>query len=237
MLTYLLELLVVAVGSIVQGAVGFGYALVSAPLLVLIDPNLVPAPATVGAAAVGVLNAYRNRRPVDYRGIGWASVGVVPGTILAGVVLAQASAGSLAVLVGILVLLAVAVSLAGLQVSRSPKVMASAGAISGFMGTTATIGGPPIALVYQRESGPYIRSTLARFFLVATAFAVVAQVWSGRLGVDELWAGLALYPGILAGFLLSRPLLPVLDAGWTRGAVLTVAAGSSLVVLLRELLS
>lgn len=231
-----LEFLVVTVGSVIQASVGFGFNLVAAPLLVLIDPGLVPGPATVAAAAVGMLNAYRNRSPVDWYGIRWASLGLVPGTVVAGFTLARVEGDSLAVLVGVLVLAAVLISLAGLHPPRTPKVLTSVGAISGFMGTTATIGGPPIALLFQRESGPFIRATLARFFLVATVFAVAAQILAGKLGLQELLQGLSLYPGILLGFLLSKRLISVLDAGWTRPAVLSVAAASSLVVLLRELL-
>lgn len=233
---YLLELLVVSVGSLVQASVGFGFALVSAPLLVLIDPGLVPGPATVSAAAVGALNVYRNRGPVDWRGIRWGSVGLVPGTVLAGFTLALVSSQALAVLVGGLVLIAVLVSLAGVRVGASPKVLVTAGALSGFMGTTATIGGPPIALVFQRESGPFIRSTLARFFVVAMVMAMTAQISAGRLGVDEAVAGLALYPGVLLGFWLSKRLIPVLDGGLMRRAILFVSGVSSVAVLLKELL-
>lgn len=233
---YLLELLVVTFGSLVQAAVGFGFALVSAPLLVLIDPGLVPGPTTVAAAAVGALNVYRNRGPTDWSGIGWASVGLIPGTVLAGFTLAQVSARTLAILVGALVLIAVLVSLAGVRVTRSPKVLLAAGAASGFMGTTATIGGPPIALMFQRESGPLIRSTLARFFIIASAMAAAALVPAGYLGTGELVAGIALYPGIVLGFWLSKRLIAVLDGGLMRRAILLVSGVSSVAVLLKELL-
>ena len=36
--------LVIALGALVQGAVGYGMALVAAPLLALVDPRLVPVP-------------------------------------------------------------------------------------------------------------------------------------------------------------------------------------------------
>ena len=43
--------LVVAAGTTVQGAVGFGAALIAAPLLVLIEPTLVPGPISFGTIA------------------------------------------------------------------------------------------------------------------------------------------------------------------------------------------
>ena len=48
-----------------------------------------------------------------------------------------------------------------------------AGALSGFMGTIVSIGGPPIALLYQNESGPSLRGTLSAFFVVGVALAII----------------------------------------------------------------
>lgn len=47
--------LVVALGALVQGAVGYGMALVAAPLLVLFDPALVPVPLILLATVHSVL--------------------------------------------------------------------------------------------------------------------------------------------------------------------------------------
>ncbi len=232
-----LAVLTVAMGALVQGSVGFGFALVAAPVLGLINPNLVPGATTVAAAGLGLMSVFRTRGdPTDWHGVRWAGVGLVPGTLAAGVMLTMMSGHILAVTVGVMMLLAVIVSLAGLNIRRTTAAMLAAGVVSGFMGTAAAVGGPPIALAYQRESGAAIRSTLARFFLVATALAIVALVAAGRLGKEELWAGLAVLPGVVFGFLFSRRLHPVLDRGWTRPAVLTVAAVSATAVLLRELL-
>lgn len=236
-LQLVLAALAAAAGAVVQGAVGFGFALVAAPLWALIDPRLVPGPATVASVGFGLLNVRRTRGGyADWSGTRWAGVGLVPGTAAAGALLAVLTPRLVAAGVGVLVLVAVLVSIWGIEFRRTPGAMLAVGAVSGFMGTAATVGGPPIALAYQHEPGPVIRATLARFFLFAALLAIPALVAAGRLGPGELLAGLALLPGVAVGFVLSRRLHGPLDRGWARPAVLTIAALSAAGVLLRELL-
>lgn len=233
----LLAALAAALGALVQGSVGFGFALVAAPLLTLINPHLVPGAATVASAGLNLMILRRTRGgPTDWGGVRWAGAGLVPGTLAAGVMLAAMSAHLVAVSVGILVLVAVLVSLAGVGVRRAPGTMFSIGVISGFMGTAATVGGPPMALAYQNDPGPVIRATLGRFFMLSTVLTFVVLIPAGRLGVEHVWAGLAMVPGVAVGFALSRRMHGFLDAGWARPAVLALAAASSVAVLIRELI-
>lgn len=235
-LSLVLAALAAAAGSLVQGSVGFGFSLIAAPLLTLINPGLVPGPATVASAALNVLTLYRTRGgPADWRGVRWAGVGLIPGTLAAGLMLAAMSAHLVAVTVGVLVLLAVAVSLAGFRVRRNAPSLLAIGTVSGFMGTVATVGGPAMALAYQHDSGPVIRATLNRFFLLGTVIAIAVLVPAGHLDRTHLLAGLAMVPGVVVGFLFAQRLHERIDAGWARPAVLVVSAVSSVAVLVREL--
>ncbi len=112
----------------------------------------------------------------------------------------------------------------------------SAGFASGFMGTTTSIGGPPIALVYQGSTGPTFRSTLATYFAFGAAISLITLAVAGQLGAHELRLGALLWPGVAIGFLLSRPLTRVLDDGWTRPMVLSISAVAALVLIGQELL-
>jgi uncharacterized membrane protein YfcA len=75
----LLAGLVVAVGALVQGTVGFGLALVAAPLLAILDPALVPVPLLVVTAAHVPARAAPRARRHDWPGVGWALLGRLPG--------------------------------------------------------------------------------------------------------------------------------------------------------------
>jgi uncharacterized membrane protein YfcA len=230
-----LAFLAMALGALVQGTVGFGQALVAAPLLLLIDTRLVPGPITVAGVCLNLVMLTRDRDHADRGGLRWSITGLVPGTMLGAVALAALSGHWLAVTAGGLILLAVALSAAGLSAEPTPRTLTAAGVASGFMGTVAAVAGPPMALLYQRAAGPRLRATLARFFTAGALLTLVALVPAGRLGRTELGAGLVLVPGVLGGWVLSRHLVGHVDRLLLRPAVLTLSAASAIALLIREL--
>ena len=232
----MLAVLVVALGSTVQGTVGFGQALIATPLLLLIDVRLVPGPATVAGILLSVLVATRERRQPWEPGLPWAIAGLVPGTLLAAVALVTLSSPALAVLAAIMILAGVGASVAGVRVRPDEHSLSVAGALSGFMGTTAAVTGPPVALVYQRLPGPALRATMARFFLAASVLTIAVLIPAGKLDGRAALSGAVMAPGALLGFGCSRLLVGHVDAGRTRLAVLAVSAVSALAVLLKVLL-
>ncbi len=225
----------VAVGALLQGSVGFGLAMVSAPVLVLIDPQFVPAPLLVASLSLTSLTAYRDRAGIDLSGLQWALMGRVAGTAVGIFALTRLSGDRFILIFGVLVLISVALSVSGLHLRPNRRTLIGAGTLSGFMGTTSSIGGPPMALVYQHAPGTRLRGTLAGYFIVGVSISLAALAAIGRLGQDELWLALLLQPGILAGFAVSSRAIGRLDEGHTRPAVLTVAGVMALVVIVREL--
>ena len=229
----LVILVVMTVGAVIQGAVGFGANLVAAPLLVLIDPELVPGPVLVAGLALNLLMVVREREHDGMRSTGWALGGRVPGTLLGALALVTLPADGLTVAFAVLILLGVALSVGGLRVRRTPTTLVGAGTLSGFMGTVVGIGGPPIALVYADATGPVLRGSLARYFTLGGLFSIVTLVAVGRFDIGLLLTSLALVPGVVVGFLLSRRLNRFLDVGRTRLAVLVVSGASAVVALAR----
>jgi uncharacterized membrane protein YfcA len=227
---------VVTIGSALQGSVGIGLGLLAAPILVLIDPSLVPGPILCCGLALTGLMSYRERQAMDVSGLKWGLVGRLLGTIVAVVVLTNVPQKEMTLALGTLVLFAVALSASGLHVNPTMWTLISAGVLSGFMGTTSNTGGPPIALLYQNAPGARLRSTISGFFVLGTTISLLALVAVGRFGRYEFRSALALLPGVLIGFILSARTLPMLDRGYTRAAILTVSAVSGAIVILRELL-
>ena len=97
------------------------------------------------------------------------------------------------------------------------SVLFGAGAASGFMATAAGLGGPPVALVYQRAPGLRLRGTLAAYFIVGTVISLVALAWAGRFGAEEMRLSVFLIPGTVLGYFMSRPAAAYLDGGHTQG--------------------
>lgn len=234
--TLLLAGTAVLVGSAVQGMVGFGLGLLAAPIIALVDPTLVPGALLVVTVALPALSVVRERGDADWPGLRWALLGRVPGTAAGTWAVATVPGGVLSIVVGVVVIAAVLLSLSTWQVKPTPRTLFTAGVISGATGTATSIGGPPIALVYQHESGPRLRSTLGVYFVVGTTFSIAVLVAAGQLHGRHLLAGAALLPFLVVGFLISGPLRTRLDRGWLRPAVLVVAGVSAMVLVVRSLL-
>ena len=221
---WLLASAIVMTGAALQGSAGFGFALLSSPILGWVDPHLVPAPLIIAVTLLLALTAWRERSAVDLKGLGWVLGGRVPGTVLGAMALKLWSERALTIVLGVLVLLAVAISLGSVRLERRPPLLVAAGVVSGLMGTTAALGGPAVAVLYQHERGPLVRATLAAYFLVGALMSMTALVIVGRLGQRELGLAVGLLPGIALGFGGSRWTSRWLDRGYTRLAVLAIAA-------------
>src|SRR5262245_29686484 len=208
----------------------------SAPILAFVDPRLVPGPLILAVTLLLVLTAIREHQSMDLTGIGWVLFGRGPGTVLALVVLDAMTERGLTVGLGVLVLLAVGISLLKLHLPRTPPLLMVAGLISGLMGTTSGLGGPAVAVLYQHEPGDRVRSTLAGYFLIGAAMSLSALAFAGRLGRAEASLSLGLLPGIVVGFMSSRRTSAWLDRGRTRTAVLAVAAVAGVMSIARGVL-
>jgi uncharacterized membrane protein YfcA len=215
----------------VQGGVGFGMNLIAAPILAVLDPDLVPGPALVAAVALTVLVAYRERTSIDRRGVSFALAGRVPGTVGGALVIASIPERGVTVAVGASVLLAVVLQATRLKLRPNPPTLLAAGVVSGFASTVSSVGGPPMAVVYANEPGPVIRANLSFIFVVGATMSLVALIAVGEFGSHEAALSLLLLvPGTL-GFLASKRLAAHVDAGRTRAAVLVVAVLGAVIAL------
>jgi len=200
----LLACFTVMVGAFVQTALGFGLAIVAAPILYFIDPLYVPAPITVCALALSVLNTYKHRQQVSFRGLKNAIIGRVPGSVLGAMLLLWIDKDLLALWIGISVLMAVAVSMTKLRWEPTPGRMMLAGFVSGFMGTSSSIGGPPMALLWQHQEVNLIRANLSAFFVVSCALSLVILAPLGQFGPRQIMLSLPLLPATYIGFELAK---------------------------------
>ncbi|HSF14641.1 MAG TPA: sulfite exporter TauE/SafE family protein [Vicinamibacteria bacterium] len=228
---------VVFLGASLQGSVGFGLGMLAAPLLVLIDPGLVPGPLLAVALVLTTLIARRERHAIDFQGIGWALLGRVPGTFVGAVTMLLAPVRGTALLVGFMVLVGVALVGSDVTLPRSRPVLVAAGILSGFMGTTTSIGGPPVAVIYHDAPGDRLRGTLSGFFIVGLVLSLLGLGFVGRFGMTEIASASWLLPGVVLGFVLSNRLAPVMDRGYTRKTVLTVSALAGALVIVQTLVT
>jgi uncharacterized membrane protein YfcA len=228
--------LAAVVGAIVQSSVGLGLGLVAAPIVTLLFPSLMPGSLLVAACVLPMFTLIREFRHADVTGLGWAFGGRIVGTPLGVWVVAVLPSRVLGVAVGGMVLAAVGASAWSGLVPRNRGTLTAAGMIAGATGTATSIGGPPLALLYQRENGPKVRATLAVFFTVGALLSLVTLAAVDQLPGDQVIAGLALTPFAFAGFVMAGPVRRFLDAGRLRTGILVVTTASAVALIVRSLM-
>jgi uncharacterized membrane protein YfcA len=232
---FLVLAVAVFVGSALQGVVGIGLGLVSAPIIGLTAPELLPGLALWVALFYPMLTLTRDWRHADPRGLTWALVARLPGTAVGVWLVAVAPDRLLKGLVGAMVLVAVAVTARSVHVKLTRPTLAGAGFVSGITGTSTSIDGPPLAIVYQREEPDVLRSTLGAYFVAGAAMSLVGLGVSGEMTVQEFQMFLFLTPVLLLGFLVSGPMRTRLDHARVRRVLLSVCAASATLLVVRAL--
>lgn len=227
----------VTVGAYVQTATGFGLAVIAAPVLFFVNPALVPAPVTVCALVLSLINAWVFREGVSLNGLKAAVIGRIPGSIAGAALLLWMDKNMLALWIGISVLFAVGVSLTSLRWQPTNKRMMAAGFLSGFMGTSTSIGGPPMALLWQHQDLALIRANLAAFFVVSCLISLIVLAPIGYFGVTQMLLSLPLLPATYAGYWLARKSMHRISARAIRMGSLTLCAGSGLYAVISALLN
>ena len=200
----LLAISIITLGSYVQSSIGFGLAIIAAPVLFFLDPAYVPAPITVSAFALSLVNAWGHRDSVSLSGLKFAVIGRVPGSLAGALLIVWIDQDLLGLWLGVTVLLAVAVSLKSVALTPTTGHMLTAGFMSGFMGTSSSIGGPPMALLMQHQEARFVRANLSAFFVVSCLMSLAMLAPVGYFGSREILLALPLLPGTLFGYWLAR---------------------------------
>jgi uncharacterized membrane protein YfcA len=227
----------VMLASALQASIGFGIGLLAAPIVALVDPGLIPGTLIMVAAFLTLMVVIRERQDIDLHGTGWALVGRVPGTIAGALLLAMLPHRALAIMLAGVVLFGVVVTSFGWVPAARRRNVVLAGAASGVLGTATAIGGPPMALVWQRNTGARLRGTMGGFFLVGSVMSIAALAATGAIGGKTMWGFAVLVPAAVAGYLLSRPMNKVLDQKRLRWLAIGVSTVGAVVLIGRELVA
>lgn len=213
----------VMAGAALQSAIGFGFALVAAPLLYAAAPSAEQAVGLMIVLGLEVnlltLLAERRRPDAQWRDVLVVLAWALPGAFAGVAVLRALDALALQLLVTAGVLAALAVNLRapvrpGGGVSWWARPLA--GLSSGALSTSTSTSGPPVALLLMaRGLQPHIvRDTLTATFVGFTGVSVaaLALTGTGEAVPDAAWLA-ALVPLTAAGQLAGRPVFARLAAG------------------------
>ncbi|MFW2339674.1 MAG: TSUP family transporter [Acidimicrobiia bacterium] len=233
----IIALVVSTIGAALQGVVGFGFGVLSVPILTILDPAFTPVPQLILALPLTISIALRDRRHLDLSGAAWVIAGRFPGALIGALLLGALASRTLDAVIAFIVLGATLVISSGWSIRRTAATEFLAGVSSGITGTVSAIGGPPVALIYHDSPGATIRSTLSTIFIIGLTINLVTLAALGEIHTDDLRAAGILLPGMLVGVTLSGFLAKRFDDQVLRRVVLVTAGMAAVGLAFKVLLA
>nr|WP_275659386.1 TSUP family transporter [Shewanella insulae] len=206
--------LVVFFGALTQSLIGFGMAVVAAPLLYLIEPSLVPAPVILMGFSIALLTLLRERGALEFNGLQYALLGRIPGGLIGAGLLLVAPQAVLGMTIAIIVAIAVLLSLLRLNLVVNRRSLFIAGVISGIFGNIAAIGG-----------------------IFSSTIAMVILGLTGLLTLHHFYCSALLLPSVLLGYLTANRLVGRIDKNKTRIMTLVLCSLSAILLAAKSLSS
>lgn len=206
-------ILAVLFAGFVQILAGFGFALLSVPLMALAIPTqeAVVISTVLGLVSSGV-QTVKGIGDADWKLVRRMTIAALAGIPVGFVLYETLSADTLRLLLGIGVLIAVYLLIRGVDfIGKGPIVEWSSGFVSGALASSLSTNGPPLVFALQGRRLPIavFRSTINAIFVISGAASAIVFALAGdfdrRVGLGIAAALPALVVGVLAGFRV-RPL-------------------------------
>jgi uncharacterized membrane protein YfcA len=222
--------------AFMQIVAGFGFALLSVPLMTLaIEPKLAVVVSTLIGTFVTTWQAYKERARADKVLVRRMVTGAYVGMPLGLLVYLSVDDNMLRILLGLAVLIAVV--LLALRVNLhhvGPRLDYGSGFLSGVLATSLSTNGPPLVFVLQARQlpAPTFRATISAVFALSNVGGLALFIASGKITRDGIIAAAVTIPAMLFGQLLGFPIRKHVHGERFRWLVLVllVAAAISAIV-------
>lgn len=226
----------VFVGTLVQRLSGAGYGMFAAPVMALVAPEWLPGTVILVGFLIGAGSMLNARDAVEWRDLPPGFAGRILGAgIAAYIAAAVVGTDLLAIIVGFVVLFAVALTVLGLTFPITRGSLFVAGGVGGVMGTLTGIGAPPMAILYSNVETRRAAATQNAFYSFGTLAAIAALAIAGVLTFSQLAFAASLAPLVPLALWASRPLAMRFERGSIRPWALGMATVSALALLSRSL--
>jgi uncharacterized membrane protein YfcA len=226
----------VFIAAFLQIVAGFGFALLSVPLMTLaIDPKVAVVVASLTSVFVTTWQSYKDRSHADKVLVKRMTLAAYVGMPLGLIVFLTVNSDALRLMLGIAVLIAAA--LLALQVNLHDvgrRLDLGAGFLSGVLATSLSTNGPPLVFALQARQLDAVRfrATIATVFAICNIGGLALFIASGKVTREGLIATAVTVPALIVGQLLGFPFRKHVHGQRFRWLVLVlmVVAGVSAIV-------
>ena len=234
--------LVLMCAAFVIGAIGFGFGLTTSPILLLfLDPQTVVIVINVVAILAFSLVLVETREHFRNRELAPMGIAAVLGTPIGVFALSTLDPSALRIIIGILVLVLTAMVVINPEWRVPyPRVAGPIlGLISSAFTTGLAIGGPILVLFFlgRGMDRQGVRASMAFFFTIMYIAAAIGYAIQGLFTTERLILIVAAVPAVAIGYWIAVRLTGRMNERIFRPAVVGIIFVSSLVVIVRELIS
>ena len=217
----------------VAGMTGFGYGLVSVPLLMVVLPPRVVVPAvTTHILLLSLLILLEVVKKVDVRRICPLMLTGLFGLPLGIYVLLALSESALRTITGVVIVLFALALLLGLnlEIKNEKLALAPVGIASGLLASGIAMAGPPVILFFSNQGmlKQVFRANLAAYFVFLNTLTIPAHAASGLITGEVVRFALLFLPTLVAGMVLGSFLSRRVPEVHFRRVVLVVVLCSGL---------
>lgn len=239
LLTEIYVFTVLVLSSFLQTATGFGYAIITAPLLALVlGPKDTVMLTMLTGLIIRLLMMKATKQDGSFTAIAPLITASVIGAIPGAYIMTMISNDGLKMFIGSVLLLAAAALWKNYQLPLKQNKLTEAivGGVSGFLATTTSINGPPVIIYYlnskAEENKSVFRGNLTRYFLLINIASIVISFLVGTLKINELWfLILVSMPALYIGFYLGEMFFHRINGATFRKASLIMVVISSIALI------
>ena len=229
----------VLIASTTQVTVGFGFALLSVPLMALALPTR---EAVVVSTILGLVTssfqAWHGRRDVERDLVARMAASALIGLPLGWLLFTRVDDDVLRALLGVSVILAVLLLATNRVATGSRRLDVVCGALSGALASSLSTNGPPLVFALQARGLPMqvFRPTINTVFTVSGVVSLTAFLLSGDVSRDALVHSLTAIPVLLIGSRVGFRLRGRVPETGARRLVLSLLALAGVAAILTSVL-
>lgn len=207
--TLLIAMLIALMGGIVSGLAGFGFGLVTVPLLLMLYPPATVA--SVGSSLVltsGWIVLVGTWRTVQVRTVGALIPGATIGVFIGTVLLRTLEPGLIKLIAGVVVILFAVSVMRGWRIDavHHPLAAPLAGLASGTLSTSTGMSGPPVVLLFttRQYDMQQFRGSITAYFYYVNFIGLSLLILRGIVGFEQLEVAIRLLPAAILGGFIGR---------------------------------
>jgi uncharacterized protein len=190
MLNYILIFIIILIASMIQGATGFGFAILAMPLLVLILPvKMATLIVLILAFILAFMVFYQLKEHVNIKIIKFVIVGALAGRLVGMFFLENLNNNVLEIILGIsLILLSLYLKInkENIEITPSKKNGIISGFLSGILGGMFNISGPPLVIFYLATAvnKKEYQASLQLTFVLTLLYSILLHSIYGNINLE-----------------------------------------------------